>query len=224
MNKRSYSANTAFLDILFNTLLVFAGIAAIALCLINVTKQTKNVEAHAEFIITITWPKESESDVDTYVEDPYGKLVYFQRREDGLMHLDRDDLGKKNDIVYTPFGPIEYNENREIVTLRGTVPGEYVVNVHMYWKCEGDKNKIPVTIQVDKINPFSTVAVKHVVLENSGDEKTGVRFSVNRDGEVTDVNVLEKSLIKSNRVNYNGPGNRNSEDYYPEHSSANDGE
>ena len=111
------------------------------------------------------------------------------------MHLDRDDLGKRNDIVQTPFGPIEYSENREIVTLRSVVPGEYVVNVHMYMKHEAEP--CPVTVQVDKVNPYSTVCIKKTVLNTSGDEQTVVRFTVNKEGLISSIGDLPKNLTKS---------------------------
>lgn len=200
MNRR-YDSNTSFLDLLFNTLLGFVALFVLAFAMINVSKQSKNVEAKADFIVTITWPKDFDDDVDTYVEDPNGRLVCFRRREDGLMHLDRDDLGKRNDKIQTLHGLIEYNENREMVTLRGTSEGEYTVNVHMYLK--NDPRPVPVTIQVDKINPFSTVAIKTVVLEKNGEEKTATRFTVGEKGIVVSVNDLEKSLVKLQFENEN---------------------
>ena len=97
--RRIYHTNTAFLDLLFCTLLLFTGLFTIAFILISPTKEDKKVDAKAEFIITVTWPKDFDDDVDTYCEDPSGHLVFFRRREDGLMHLDRDDLGKRNDTI-----------------------------------------------------------------------------------------------------------------------------
>ena len=132
--KRNYHTNMAFLDLLFNTLLCFAALFCLAFILINPSKKNKTVEAKAEFMITIIWPADMDDDVDTYVEDPEGNLVAFNRREQGLMHLDRDDVGFSSDRIQTSFGVVEYKENREIVSLRGIVPGEYVVNVHMYTK------------------------------------------------------------------------------------------
>ena len=193
MRNRSYDCNTSFLDLLFNTLLGFVALFVLSFAMMNVSKQTKNTEAKSEFIITVTWPKEYDDDVDTYVEDPDGHLVCFKRREDGLMHLDRDDLGKRNDILQTPFGPIEYTENREIVTLRGTTMGEYVVNVHMYMKHE--EPPVEVTIQVDKVNPYSTVCIKKVVLKATGDEATAVRFTVDKKGLITSVSDLPKKIV-----------------------------
>ena len=194
--KRNYHTNMAFLDLLFNTLLCFAALFCLAFILINPSKKNKTVEAKAEFMITIIWPADMDDDVDTYVEDPEGNLVAFNRREQGLMHLDRDDVGFSSDRIQTSFGVVEYKENREIVSLRGIVPGEYVVNVHMYTKRE-DK-ETPVTILLENINPFKLVTARNVVLVQQGDEKTAFRFTLDDEGKVIDTNDLEKSLTSKN--------------------------
>ena len=198
MRKRTYDTNVAFLDLLFNTLLCFAALFTLSFVMINPSRQNANTESKAEFIITVTWPYEQDNDVDVYVEDPGGHLVSFARREDGLMHLDRDDLGHRNDTIQTPDGPLEYNENREIVSIRGILPGEYIVNVHMYHK--NSVEDCPVTIQLDKINPFKIVTTKTVVLKLKAYEKTAFRFTVNQNGDVIDVNELPKNL-----ANVEGP-------------------
>lgn len=191
--RKNYSCNTSFLDLLFNMLLAFTALFVLAFALINQNK--KMPEVKGSYILTITWGEEFDDDVDTYVEDPEGKLVYFQRREDGLMHLDRDDLGKRNDTVTTQFGQIVYKENREIVTLRGTSQGEYCVNVHMYRRNTQDQKPVEVTIQLDRLTPaYSPVIQKKVILLKDGDEKTGFRFTVNAKGEVTATSLEYKSL------------------------------
>jgi hypothetical protein len=191
--KRNYHTNLAFLDLLFNTLLAFAALFILSIVLINPEKEESNIEAKAEFMIIVEWPGDLDDDVDTYVEDPSGNLVAFMRREEGLMHLDRDDIGMGNDSVLTDFGTIEYKENREIVTLRGITRGEYVVNVHMYMK-RSDATEIPVVIKLEKLNPYRTVTIKRVVLIKTGDEKTAFRFSLSQKGKVLDINNLSKSL------------------------------
>ena len=197
--KRNYHTNLSFLDLLFNTLLCFAALFVLSFVLINPSKKEHNAKMKAEFMITITWPKDLDDDVDIYVEDPQGNLVAFMRREEGLMHLDRDDLGRRNDTVETPFGPIEHKDNREIVTIRGIIAGEYVVNAHMYMK-RSEAVEVPVTIQLDKINPYATITIKEVVLKITGDEETAFRFVLDKDGDVTDVNHLKKSLISMQGV------------------------
>ena len=143
--------------------------------LINLNKESNDIETKAEFMITVEWPSDLDDDVDTYVEDPSGNLVAFMRREEGLMHLDRDDLGHRNDSVLTDFGVVEYTENRELVTLRGIAKGEYVVNVHLYMK-RSDASEIPVVIKLEKLNPYRTVTVKKVILRKTGDEKTAFKI------------------------------------------------
>ena len=198
--KRNYHTNLAFLDLLFNTLLCFAALFILSFILINPSKNENNVKSKADYIITVTWPKEIDNDVDTYVQDPQGNLVAFMSREEGLMHLDRDDLGRINDIVQTPFGEVEHKENKEIVTLRGFNRGEYIVNVHMYMRRD-EASSTEVTIQLDKINPvFKTVVIKKTVLINNGDEKTAFRFVLNKDGEVIEVNQLPRQLVKKREV------------------------
>lgn len=213
MKKRwkQYGSSIAFLDLLFNILLAFVAFFMCAFLLVNPkVKQEKNVEAKAEMIITVTWPRECEDDVDTYVEEPTGKLVYFQRKEDGLMHLDRDDLGHANDKIITPSGTYEYNENREMVTLRGLIPGEYTVNVHMYSK--RGKKPVEVTIILEKINPsLKLCASKTVTLTKNGDERTAFRFTI-KDGDVTEIIHLPKKLCKIKRI----PDYNEGQNYYNE--------
>lgn len=209
-SKRTYHSMFAMLDLLFLTCAGFVALFILSFVQIKEKDPNKKVtEAKAEFIVTYIWPVEMDCDVDAYVEDPNGAVVSFQRREDGLMHLDRDDLGNTNDRIYSQFGGyIEYKENREIVTLRGIIPGEYTVNAHLYAK-RGVTETIPVTIRVEKVNPFSIVAVKKVNLEFTADEKTALRFTLNKKGEVTNVSDLEKKIATNPNTlrNYNGSPN-----------------
>ena len=192
--QRRYHTNLPFLDLLFNILIGFVFLFIVSFLLINPIAKRADIEVKAEFLITVFWPDNLEDDVDIYVEDPAGNLVWFKSREPGLMHLDRDDLGKRNDEVVTAAGTILFPENREIVTLRGIVPGEYVVNVHCYFKVAADP--VPVTIQIDKINPYSVVLRETVDLANKGEEITVTRFTVNSKGKVTNVNKLPKKLVQ----------------------------
>jgi len=194
MKQRQYYSNLPFVDLLFNVLIGFVFLFIVSFLLINPIAKRADIEVKAEFLITVMWPDNLEDDVDTYVEDPAGNLVWFRSREPGLMHLDRDDLGKRNDEVTTAAGTILFPENREIVTLRGIVPGEYVVNVHMYFKV--GEEPVPVTIQIDKINPYSVVLRETIELESKGDEATVARFSVKSNGDVIDVNKLPKKLVE----------------------------
>ncbi len=195
-SRRQYNANTAFLDLLFNTLLAFVGLFAMALAMMNVSKDTKTTESNAEFMIYVTWDKDLDVDVDTYVENPNGDLVMYRRLVGGLMHLERDDTGTQTDTIQTQWGPIQYDDNREVVSIRSSIPGEYVVNVHAYslHRIQKDPKPVEVTVRLDKINPYSTAMIKKVTLVKTGDEETAFRFTVDKKGEVTAFSSLPKKF------------------------------
>ena len=117
-----------FTDLLFNGLLGFAFMFAIAFMLIKPTPEEAKIDPDAEFIITVSWPDEHPDDIDTYVEDPQGNIVWYHIREAGLMHLDRDDRGNFKDTIVLDGEKIRNPLNQETITLRGIAKGEYVVN------------------------------------------------------------------------------------------------
>ena len=113
---------TPFLDILFNTLLGFVLLFTMAFMMMNVEKQDANAKMKAEYLITITWQDKSADDVDVWLEDPLGNVLFFRNKEIPMAHLDRDDLGLVNDTIILPNGNKEtYERNQEIITIRGFI-------------------------------------------------------------------------------------------------------
>ena len=115
-----------FTDLLFNALLGFTFLFLIAIMFMNPVAKKGIIDPKAEYIITITWADNNPDDVDTWVEDPNGNLIWFRNREAGLVHLDRD--------------------------------GE-------------------------------------TILEKKGDEKTAVRFVIDKSGTVRSISHINKSLV-----------------------------
>lgn len=184
-----------FSDLLFNTLLIFVMLFAIAIVAMNPKAKTGVIDAKAEFIVTVTWPDMNPNDIDTWIEDPGGNRVWFRQREGGMMHLDRDDRGLSNDSIVVNGQQVVNPLNQEVVTIRGFAPGEYVVNVFYYDSKDGQP--VPVNVSVVKVNPRAEVVFYGTVnLPRKGDEATAVRFSVDRDGRVTGVNTLAKTLVE----------------------------
>ena len=183
-----------FTDLLFNALLGFAFMFAIAFMLINSSEEEGNINTKAEVLISIQWPNEHPDDVDAVVEDPQGKLVWYHNRDSGLMHLDRDDRGNladniniKGDVVSSPI-------NQETVTVRGLQSGEYVINL-LHYK-SNFKEPLPVTVKVEKLNPtVELIYYGQHFLNGVGDEITALRFLVNGDKEVAEINQLPKRLL-----------------------------
>ncbi len=185
-----------FYDMLFNMLIAFVFCFIVALLAMNPKAlKTGDIPAKAEFIINVSWPDMDPNDLDTWVQDPAGELVWFRAREAGLMHLDRDDRGLTNDMVVVNGKQVVNPLNQEVVTLRGIEPGEFTVNVHYYETKNG--KPVEATVSVIKVNPRADVVFYgQVQLARKGDEATAVRFTVLPDGNVTNVNTLPKSLVQ----------------------------
>jgi hypothetical protein len=188
--------STPFLDLLFNLLLGFAFLFFISFLMIRPVAKKAEAKNNAEYVISVTWPDNNLDDIDTWVEDPAGGLVWFRDKEQNLTHLDRDDLGMMYDVITLSDGTIITNiRNQEITTIRGFMPGEWIVNVHVYSK--RDQNPTTVTVSIDKVNPvFKTLYVKNIVLTDAWQEETVTRFEMLANGDILSWADLPKGLVK----------------------------
>ena len=193
--KRREGEVDPFYDMQFNILIAFVFCFIIALMAMNPkAKKEGDIPAKAEFIITVSWPDMNPNDIDTYVQDPGGAMAWFRQREAGLMHLDRDDRGLAGDTINVNGKDVVNPLNQEVVTIRGYSPGEYTVNAQYYESKNGDP--VEATISVVKVNPKAEVVYYGTLkLDRKGDEKTAVRFTVEADGSVRDINTLPKTLV-----------------------------
>lgn len=197
IGKRERSSGLGFTDLLFNTLVGFVFLFVISFLLIQPPVPTnKKIDPKSELIIILTWEAGNYSDIDLWVKDPEGNVVSFKRRTAGLMHLDRDDLGAANDTLMLADGTIvAVDENVEVVTIRGWIPGEWTVNVHYYAhrarlsEATGadnpedvspnpPKNPIPITVELVRVNPFKEITTAKFELTESGEEVTAFNFTV----------------------------------------------
>ncbi|WP_067864295.1 hypothetical protein [Neptuniibacter marinus] len=185
-----------FTDLLFNVLLTFTFLFLIALLLLNPPAKSGIIDPKAEFIVTVSWPDGSPDDIDVWATGPEGKKVWYKRAQDGLMHLDRDDRGLANDTQVVNGTEVVNPLNQEVLTIRGRPPGEFIVNIH-YFKSETSE-KVPVTIYLAEVNPVMKVLhYNTTLLSEEGDEATAVRFSITPSGQVTNINQLQKSIVKA---------------------------
>jgi hypothetical protein len=151
------------------------------------------VELKAEYLISAEWDLAHDCDVDLWVRDPLGNVVYWSHKEAGSMHLDHDSRGSLSDEQKLPDGMIvKPKAYAEMVTLRGIVPGEYTVNLHLYGgptikgvqsRNPGDPYTVPVHVRITKLNPsVITEFDKETTLERVWQEITVTRFSLGSDG------------------------------------------
>src|SRR5262245_33045184 len=197
----NYSREEAFdpfTVMLFKGLQVVCFMFFLAFLTINPEALSGKIDTKAEFIVTVTWPDNNPDDIDTYVEDPLGNIVWYHQLEAGFLNLDRDDRGDFNDYVMINGKKVKNPLRQEIVSMRGIIAGEYVVNVQHYLATTPDP--VEVKIRVEKVNPkVQVIYYGTVELKGTGSEVTACRFTVAADGSVTDVNTMQKSLVRETR-------------------------
>ncbi|WP_316190402.1 hypothetical protein [Bradyrhizobium sp. SZCCHNS2096] len=193
-----------FSVMLFKALQIVAFFFFIAVLAISPDAKDGKIDTKAEFIITLDWPDNHPDDLDLFVQDPLGNIAWYRHREAGFLTLDRDDRGGANDFILVNGMKIPSPIREEIVTVRGIVPGEYTVNVSHFQAVAG--TPVDAMVKVQKLNPTAQVIFDDkVTLDHTGDEKTALRFRLNAEGKVVDVQRRPKSLLETFRnVRANG--------------------
>tara|TARA_B100000470_G_scaffold121423_2_gene93731 strand:+ start:7541 stop:8224 length:684 start_codon:yes stop_codon:yes gene_type:complete len=198
MNNEKYKSTIGFTDLLFNILVGFAFLFIIAFLLIKPEAKKEDFERRAEFVVVMEWDNDASGDIDLYVEDPTGKQVSFRYHNHNFMHLDKDDLGAMNDTVVNADGSISTVKiNREVVTIRGIIKGEYVVNGHYYSlrsydKINPVKPAITVRVELHKVNPYSIMWAGEKLFNHRGQEETFLRFRLDEVGKILPPFTFEK--------------------------------
>jgi hypothetical protein len=181
---------------LFKALQVISLMFFIVLLAVSPESKDGKIDSKAEFIITMDWPDNHPDDLDLFVQDPVGNIVWYRHREAGFLTLDRDDRGGGNDFIVVNGRKIPSPIREEIVTVRGIVPGEYTVNVSHFQATTAQP--VEATVKVQKLNPTAQVIFDDkLTLDHTGEEKTALRFSLDAEGKVIDVQHRPKSLLET---------------------------
>jgi hypothetical protein len=211
---RSRDYNLAFIDFLLGLVAVLVILIIVFMASVNPPQQAKEVKQegikpNAQAVITVEWNNTMDCDVDIYARDPNGQVVYFREKDNGIMHIDRDDMGISSDFVMRNSNgeAIVAPSNTEYWTLRGKLPGHYLFNVNLF-NCHssiapappGETNvgvKVPdITVKgtLTQINPqFRDLATNTVTLTHIWEEQTLFQFDVEEDGRITNV---EKTMFE----------------------------
>lgn len=162
--KNNNHLTTAFNDIVMNLAMILTVLFVIAMMLITIQKNAKNeIESKDNFLITMDWNNDSSYDVDLYIRNPEGEIIYFHKKDSSWATLERDDLGFKNDTMIVNGEPIIFRINREVLHLRNLVEGEYTVNVHVFSGEVSGNNAIPENISIEfvQVQPSYSILYKH---------------------------------------------------------------
>ena len=187
-----------FSVMLFKALQVVAFLFFLALLAISPDAKEGKIDSKAEFIITMDWPDSHPDDLDLFVQDPIGNMVWYRRREAGFMLLDRDDRGGANDFILVNGRKVLSPIRQETVSIRGIVAGEYTVNISHFRATT--REPVIANVKVQKLNPTAQVVFDNKLqLDHAGDEKTAVRFRIDAEGKVINVDQRPKSLLETFR-------------------------
>ena len=207
MNNERYKSTIGFTDLLFNILVGFAFLFIIAFLLIKPEAKKKDFERRAEYIVVMEWDAGAKDDIDLYVEDPLGGIASFRHPRVNFMHLDKDDLGVRNDTTVMADGSTTtIRINREVMTIRGIIPGEWVINAHYYSayayaSANGDskiisKSKddysITVRVELHRVNPYQILWVGEKKFTTKGQEETFLRWRIDKMGDIISPFTFQK--------------------------------
>jgi hypothetical protein len=197
MRRRSGN-NITFNDMLFNILLGFVILFVIAFLLINPITKRQDIPAKAEFMIVLEWADESYSDFDLWVQHDDDHPIGFNNKEENGLNLERDDLGFSNDVVVIDGEQQIIRKNREVLNIRGVIPGDYYINVHAYSFREMGPVKVKVTV-ID-VNPRYREAYS-LEIEVMGQNyiARAPAFTIDAEGNITTVFAHTRSVVPLGR-------------------------
>ena len=215
-NNDRFKSTTGLNDLLFNLLVGFVFLFVVAFLLINPPTKKEEAPKKAEYLIIIEWDEGINYDVDLWVRDPNGITVSFTHKTGGLLNLEKDDLGLSNDRWRKPDGTIvTIPINREVITMRGIVPGRYQVAAHIYSRkiklytlpdgtTTGARDSTPATIiaTLVRINPYGEVYTTIRNYDTKGQVFSLFNFVLDEEGDVISLDEDKNSIV----MNRNGAG------------------
>jgi hypothetical protein len=210
MRHKKYDFRTAFIDLLINVLtgMVFLFMITTLMITAKVKDEDVGIKKDAQYIIQMSWPNDLNCDVDIWVRDPENRVVSYQVKDVGVMHLERDDQGWVNDVMsFLNLEPNQQLNNSETWVLRGKLSGKFTVNVHLY-SCAidgkavdlGNAVNVPVILELTKINPdLQKVLTKTVTLTKVWQEITAFNFTLDNKNDVIDISDEQVDLVREKK-------------------------
>jgi hypothetical protein len=206
--RHPHSAWQVYADVLM-CLLMWAMMCVSMLIIQNVQSKGK-LDDHpkAEFMVTLDWDNKRNVDLDLWLQDQNGHVIYYLAREANNVALDRDSRGFSTNKVKLEDGREITSDNEEIVTIRAIMPGDYLAAVSYY--AGADENStysfspvdprapIDAKVKLDKVNPKMTMLFNGTIhFTYVKEAQNVVAFHVDEDGKVTILPLPEDNLIRA---------------------------
>lgn len=200
--RHKYGNAVAFNDFLFNVLLLFVFLFVVAVLLMNPPTKKADIPAKAEFMVVLEWDEDSSADVDLWIQRDENDPVGYKNKESAVLHLERDDLGHSTDTVVINGVSKIVAMNREVITVRGVVPGEYYVGIHYYRNGDDSEKerskKFPTrvtgTVTFIDVNPYKEIWSTQFMMDTEGTKINLYAVSVNESGNVEAIYNHNKNL------------------------------
>jgi len=127
-------------------------------------------------MIEAQWRNGLDADVDLWVAAPGDRPVGYSNKNGTVFNLLRDDRGRLHDVTAA---------NYEVAYSRGMPAGEYVANVHLYYRA-GVTDPVEVVV-VASVRSSPKENVRHLVkttvsLRHENQEVTAFCFRLDQDG------------------------------------------
>ncbi len=185
-----------YLDLSNTLFFFFVALFAIALLAISDADGKKKVDTTAKLLIHLVWQDNSFSDVDLSLKTPAGHVVWFRNKQADFASLDHDNTGIDNTQAVSADGEVITTPTRdEVIYLRQTIPGTYIVNVHLYSQRSPAE---PVTVSLTSVEPsYRDVVTRSLTLRDKHEERTAFRFTVDEHGQVTSTDLAEELFINA---------------------------
>lgn len=197
----------SYIDFLSNFLFGVLVLFIVSVQLLSVKKEDPGLKRQAEFIITAEWDKNIDCDVDLWVRDGQGNVVSYLTREVGAMVLERDDKGIRDDVFKYADGTVVNNpDNKEIVTIRGVVPGEYTINVHLF-SCASNISEtalvqrgpvsLDTNVKIIRLNPeYVDVLSRTIHFSQIWEEHTAAIITVDAQGKIVNIDKTTENKVR----------------------------
>ena len=152
------------------------------------------------------WGKTSEDDIDLWMRQPDGQIVYFGKKDKGGANLERDDLGTVNDCFFVKGERVCIQVNREVIMLRGLQEGEYQVKFVVY-SSRIDRTGNPVTVEIIDINPYKIEFSREFIYTTPKQSISVIRFTVDADGNIESFSEVPAEFDINRNTNAAGQAN-----------------
>lgn len=186
---------------LMKALLVLAFLGMMLMSLeVSKKKVTEGIKPPVFLIIVASWSNDVDVDIDIHLKCPKGDNINYVMRDACFAHLERDARGSISDHMTWDVGKVVNLSNKEIVSFRSPVSGEWILNVN--WYSISNAKPVDVKIEITAIEPEVKVLYeKTVTLKHPKHEQHVVRFVVNENKTVD--NFDESRSIKLIAPNIN---------------------